>query len=184
MQKEPTAKVIFSSTFLDYPDNSSNAVIVYFQGCDNNCDGCHNLRFKSNKKLIDGAIEVNALDFACLVSKNSKRHKTNKIVLSGGDPISKHNIEFIKSFMLLNHLYGLYDICIYTGHNIDYVKNNWLIYGWKYIKCGGYDKNLNQKSEKTSKKFVLASSNQQIYNNKFELLTVSGILLFDQERVM
>jgi anaerobic ribonucleoside-triphosphate reductase activating protein len=39
-----------SYTFLDYPDNISQAVLVYFSGCDNACEGCQNPDLQDSTK--------------------------------------------------------------------------------------------------------------------------------------
>jgi len=173
-----TVNVIFSSSFLDYPDPSSHSVVAYLMGCDNNCKGCHNYRFKERIFYDDDIKAYDVHDFI----KESKKHmldnRTDKLVLSGGDPLSSFNMDFTKELLNNRSFCSNYDICIYTGHDINYVKQNDLPNTFKFIKAGLYDENLSQKSKKTSEKFVLASKNQEFYNNRYELLSVSGVFFF------
>jgi organic radical activating enzyme len=180
MTKNYTANIIFSSTFLDYPDNSSHAVIAYMMGCNNNCKNCHNYRFKDRVIYDDEVKTYNVYDFCKEVRKRLSANRTNKLVLSGGDPLSSFNLDFTKELLSNKSFCNSCEICIYTGYDIEYVKENNLPSTFKFIKCGLYDENLSQKSKKVSEKFVLASKNQEIYNNRYEKLSVSGILLFNK----
>ena len=161
----------FDCSFLDYPDPTDWANIFYFAGCEHNCNMCHNKElqnFKSGHVIsIDGLYT--------LASTLSKKNKTNKIVFSGGDPLSIHNINDIKYF---SQQYGnLFDICIYTGYNIDYVKQN-EITGFKFIKCGSFIESQKRESGNFEDKFILASPNQNFYDANYNQISNEGILIY------
>jgi organic radical activating enzyme len=163
----------FILTFLDYPDDESHAILVYMMGCDHNCNGCQNIQFK-NFEYSKNTIKLNMNSFLKKLNIFEKKYQTNKIVLSGGDPLSKYNINFTKSFLNVNLKY---EICIYTGYDIEYVnKNN--IDNFNYIICNPYDLNKKIKSEKTNEYFQLASTNQQIYNDKKQVISINGRINF------
>ena len=115
---------------------------------------------KEEKQIIGNIINI------------AKINKTNKIVLSGGDPLYGGNLDF--TLRILKEL-KKYDICIYTGCTIEYVKRM-QFYGFKYIKCGIYRSDLKQVSEKTDDYMQLASSNQNFYNDKYEQISENGRL--------
>ena len=162
--------MLINTTFSDYPDNDSLSVIVYFNGCIHNCINCQNkeLQIYKNESIYN-------ISFIKTLRKTCYENKTNKIIFSGGDPlypiIELHD-EKIK--YLLNFLYGLnYEICIYTGYNIDTIKEN-NIFGFKYIKCGKYNYQKKQLSEKTDDYIQFASSNQKLYDSNYNLVSRDG----------
>lgn len=160
-----------TSTFLDYPSPIDNALVVVMMGCNNNCVNCQNPKFK-NHECEEGK-EVTVEELINDLVLFSERNRTNKIVLSGGDPLSDKNIDFTK--LLLNNMKE-YDFCIYTGHNIEYVKENNI--DAQFIKCGNYIPTCKQESKKTNDYMMFASSNQQLYNREYCLLSKNGVYLF------
>lgn len=156
-----------TETFLEYPDNYSISTIIYFNGCDRNCKGCHNTNLQEYKPLSDNLIEE--------IKDYCKRLKTNKIVLCGGDPLFIKNID--KTRQILENLGSNFDICIYTGANIQEVKKLNLK-GFKFIKCGVFDQNKFIGSEKTDKYLKFATSNQELYDSNLNLLSKNGIYYF------
>ena len=161
-------------TFIDYPTADDWAVIFYFAGCCNNCSNCQN-RELQNPDYKGGMIIQDEEGLYNLVKEICKKQDTDKIVLSGGDPLYSANREIVKNF--LNKYGSLYDICIYTGYSIDDVKE-FGIQNFKFIKCGRYDEPCKQLSEKTEAHIQLASTNQNFYNAKYEQLSQNGILKF------
>jgi organic radical activating enzyme len=170
-----TAKIIypFGATFLDYPDNKSNAVIIYFLGCELHCINCHNQLFqiRDNEK----AKEVTIKQFYDDLFSACDRNRTSKVVFSGGDSLSPLNRDFTREF--LNKYGNVFDIFIYTGYRVEQVKML-NIKGFKFIKTGQYDENLKQESNQSDNFMKLASSNQEIYNENYSLLTRNGVLNF------
>ena len=161
------------TTWLDYPDNESLAIIVCMMGCDNGCFMCQNKDFQDSN-YSNYTKEYSVDNFVKEIEYLCKKNKTDKIVLSGGDPLAPCNIDFTKEF--LNKT--LLDVCIYTGHSIDYVKEH-LVKGFKYIKCGKFDyKNLRE-SFKTDELIQFASPNQELYDENYNLLSENGIYKFN-----
>ena len=156
------------STFLEYPDNSSIASIFYFSGCDRNCEGCQNTSLKEYTPLDEKEVLSGIVNY-------SKRLKTNKVVLCGGDPLYKKNIDLTRK--ILYNLGNDFDICIYTGALIDEVKKLNLS-GFKFIKCGVFDKTKFIGSKKTDDYIQFATSNQELYNEFLELISHDGIYYF------
>ena len=108
-----------TSTWLDYPDKEDCSLVVVMMGCDNGCPRCQNPDFKNpNCKINTKEYTVESLIDELKIL--AKRNRTDKVVLSGGDPLSCFNIEFTKKLLLETDL----KICIYTGHDIDYVKKH------------------------------------------------------------
>ena len=163
----------FTETFLDYPDDESLALSIYFLGCDNGCIDC------SNPQFIDSNYEKGEhteLDiFIDRVKLSSKKSNTNKLVFLGVDSLSIENIS--KTQEILNNLYNEFDICIYTGHNIDHVLK-YSITKFNYLKCGRYINELKQESIKTDIYLKFASSNQKLYDHQFNLLSENAIYYF------
>ena len=157
-----------TETFLEYPDNCSIAVIFYCGGCDRNCPGCHNTELQNH---IDFNIEqvVNELISYC------QRLKTNKIVLCGGDPLYKKNIDLTR--YICSTLGSDYDICIYTGADVEEVKKLGIA-GFKFVKCGIFDASKFVGATKTDSYIRFATTNQQLYDSDFNLLSQDGIYYF------
>ena len=157
-------------TFLDYPDPNVNAIIVYFSGCNHHCPGCHSPLLQADVNYLETKEVMcqRIIDFA-------KRADTNKLVFLGGDPLYNKNIDLTRYFC--ERLGNKYDICIFTGYDIDYVKNLNLT-GVKYYKCGLFEQKNARQSKKTDTMYVLASSNQNFYDSNYKQLSKNGILLF------
>ncbi len=169
-------KYPFSFVTQDYPDNCSFSLILYLAGCEHFCKNCQNPSFQniepSNKDLV--SLHTNTLlrhvDQYMLFNK-----EVTSIVISGGDPLYENNEYFTKKLCIE---YGeKYSIAIFTGYEIDYVKQIELT-GFKFIKCGKYDENLKQESYKNDYEMQLASSNQEWYNSSYERISEKGLLRF------
>jgi organic radical activating enzyme len=161
----------FNYTFIDYPDNESVSILLYFYGCDNGCFNCHNKNIDNNTNYKEFTIDEILKELYI----SSNKLKTNKIVFSGGDCLYRNNINFTKE--LLNKLKFNYDICIYTGYNLGYIKRN-NIRGFKFIKIGKYENKIKQESFKTDDFIQFASRNQNLYDSNLKLLSNNGIYFF------
>lgn len=161
-------------SFIDYPDNDSLCLCVCVMGCDHNCTGCQNPQFKDHE-LSNEFIERHSVQSLYeKISILAERNKTNKIVFTGGDPLSSKNINFISEFIKFKQ----FDFCIYTGHTIDYViKNN--VTGFKYIKCGTFNHLDKRPPKKDDDKMIFASSNQNLYDENYNLISENGIFYFN-----
>ena len=162
--------LVLEETWLDYPSPDGNAIIIYMTGCDHNCPGCHSPLLQKIRPY-DEEPEV----MVSRIERYAHRADTNKLVFLGGDPLYKSNVELIKYFV--DNLKDSFDICIFTGYNIDYVKSL-NIKGVKYYKCGLYDQTKARQSKKTDTEYVLASSNQDFYDGNYNKLSENGILTF------
>lgn len=165
-------KYPFYNTFLDYPDDESNAVLVFVMGCVNKCEQCQNPSFCNYSYPDSIPLDAEGLKeeirLACL------KNRTNKVVLTGGDPLAPKNCPLIKE--VLSSMPEI-DFIVYTGHDIEYVKKQ-NVYGFKFIKCGKYVPSLHQGSEKTDDYLKLASKNQQLYDENLNLKSAEGVYYF------
>lgn len=162
--------IALEETWLDYPTPDGNAIAVIMTGCEHHCPGCHSMNLQYEDTYSETKEEIlNRVKDYC------ERAMTNKVILIGGDPLYKSNLEYTK--YLLNNLKDDFDVCIYTGYSIEVVKSLNLK-GAKFFKCGTFDKNSCRKSEKTDSNFILASPNQNFYDGDYNLLSNDGILTF------
>jgi organic radical activating enzyme len=162
-----------NNTFIDYPDPISNAILINIAGCPHGCIDCQNSDLQDQNYKNSSKISVDNLLEEILY--NSEKFQTDKIVISGGDPLSPYNLDFTKA--LLDNVFNLFYTCIYTGYDINFIRKIDLRL-WDFIKTGIYDKNLKQISGKTDECFSLASKNQCIYDYRYNLRTKDGILSF------
>ena len=124
-------------------DGPGVRTVVFFQGCDLRCKGCHN---KSAWDISKGT-EVSVNELVALLKKEVVN---KKITISGGEPLMQKEglIELVKS------LKG-FDIAVYTGHEISDVPKE-LLENITYIKTGSFKEEL-----KTTMKPYVGSSNQE-----------------------
>lgn len=160
-------------SFIDYPDNKQWSTIVYFSGCSHKCLDCHNF----NLQTYGIGKKYNIIDFYTFLNNECNKNKTRNVVFSGGDPLYIKNIGFIKEF--LSKYSNEFNICIYTGFDIEYVKKN-NIKGFKFIKCGTFDKNNKQTSGNFETYFQLASPNQNFYDDSYNQLSENGKLIYTE----
>ena len=160
------------ASWLDYPDNSNLAVVVCFMGCDNGCYKCQNPDFQ-NPQYDNGTCLFTPEMLEDKLKEVCRRNHTNKVVLSGGDPLAYCNIDFTKEFLEKTS----FDVCVYTGHDIEYVKEHF-VKGFKFIKCGKFDFNNLRESVKTDDYIQFASPNQCLYDGEYNILSENGIYKF------
>lgn len=175
-------RIPLKSTFVDYPDPCSNAVSVYMMGCGQRCNGCFNPLF-FGKDYYEGTSTFTPEQFVKELTVTCNRNKTNKIVFLGGDPLFSTNAAFLMEVLEL--IKDDYETCIYTGYSIEEVK---LIIplaraNFTYIKCGRYDLTNKRISTKTDKYIQFASSNQELYDSKFNKLSNQGKFIFDVNKI-
>ena len=173
-----TVKIVypFTGSFLDYPDNESYAVTVFFAGCNFDCSGCHNIELQDPDDLKQFTKKYDSIyDFHLDLQDFCNKNNTNKVVLEGGDPLSTYNLFFVSDFL---ETYGkYYEVAIYTGNDVKMVKKMDLK-NFKFIKCGKYDSTKKQESTKTEDFCSLSSSNQDWYNSELKKISSDGILNF------
>ena len=158
-------------SFSDWADDSAKfgSLIVYINGCDNNCKGCHNLKLKERSS------EIFFEDILTEIYFKLENTPIEHIIFSGGDPLSIKNRELVKN--LIKELKEKYKIMVYSGNSKEVVKELG-IEGCMYFKCGNYIPSLKQQSGHFGNEFRLASTNQEIIDGKtFEVLSKFGIFV-------
>lgn len=124
-------------------DGYGYRTVVFLQGCNLHCHGCHN---KSTWDIEKGiAMEVSKL---AQILRDKSVNK--KVTISGGEPLLQKEalialLEELKDF----------DLCLYTGHEIEDVPEEVLKY-LKYIKVGRFIQ-----EERTSTMPFIGSKNQK-----------------------
>lgn len=179
------ATPLTSLTFLDYPDPAEHALIINFIGCPHACPHCHNAFLQNKQGLTLAASAADSLsgryvqfssheDALVEIAKQLRRVHTNKLVLQGGEPLlSGANLAFTKYLCRQPQ----YDVCVYTGYDVDYVRSVRLE-GFTYLKCGTFDIETVRPSYKNDEEMVLASSGQEFYDHEFRQISTDGILKF------
>lgn len=163
----------YQASWIDYPDNESISVVACLMGCDNGCYHCQNPDFQ-NPNYSELTKEMTPVELYTELKEFANRNRTNKLVLSGGDPLAPCNIDFTRKFLEISD----FDTCIYTGHSIEYVKSN-NIKGFTFVKCGKFEFAHMRESFKDDDKMVFASPNQELYDQYFNLLSNDGIYNFN-----
>lgn len=127
-------------------DGPGIRIVLFMQGCNIRCRNCHN---KDTWEENLGR----TYDVRELVNILEKNTRNKKITISGGEPLLQKKallelLEYIKDW----------DICLYTGHNLNEVPNEIIKY-LKYIKVGHFDESL----KVTTEPFI-GSKNQKFIN--------------------
>lgn len=130
-------------------DGPGIRTVIYFQGCNRNCKGCHNPQTWN----IDEGTGWDVVNLADYISQNSK---TKRVTISGGEPLLQK-----EALLHLIRLLEGYDIAIYTGFNMAEVPLE-IIKNVNYIKTGEFIQKL-QSSIKpyigsTNQKFIVLRS--------------------------
>lgn len=165
----------FGVTYQDFPEPSAVAVVVYLTGCSNGCPGCQ------NKELQDqtyGESIGDPDDFLNKIISACERNATDNVVFEGGDPL------FISNAGLVNYTVGKLRklgirSCVYTGCGIDEVKRRFSVRSAAYYKCGKYDSSNSRAAGKDDDKIILASPNQNFYDERFRKISKKGVLYFN-----
>ena len=196
-------------TFTDWPDDESNAIILFFVGCEHHCVNCHNSclskipeseidywwyefehsngykdRYDFFKQQFKSRkfVRISSIEiFERLIIELCEKYNTNKIIFQGGDPLYKHNKDVVKLILerFRSKYNDKYKFCIYTGYKIEKVKEILDIYP-DFIKCGTFEQDLYQNPGKDKEKLVFASTNQELYDIKLNKLSNKGIYYFNK----
>ena len=133
--------IIYNNSHVDGPGIRT---VLFMQGCNLHCKGCHNKSTWDINKGIERDIDD-------LVEELNKNVFNKKITISGGEPL------FQKDALveLIDKLYDKgFDIALYTGHIREDVPEE-IIPKLKYLKTGQFVEEL-----KTTIKPFVGSSNQ------------------------
>ena len=124
-------------------DGPGYRTVVFLQGCNFHCEGCHN---KSTWDINKGTlIETKELAKLLRESVNNK-----KVTISGGEPLLQKDA-LLELFEELKD----FDLCLYTGHEIEEVPEEIIKY-LKYIKVGRFIL-----EQRTSTQPFIGSTNQK-----------------------
>lgn len=178
-------------SFQDFPSQDGSSIVVYFVGCEHACIGCHNPELQCawsfpesnySENGISTEVYYDPLRLLKVIKGWSQKYRTSKVVLSGGDPLHPFNRAGVASLLGDNAMlnYNL-EFCLYTGYDAASVQRM-NIKDFKYLKCGKYDETLAQTPEKTDEYFKLSSSNQELYDSNFNLLSTEGVFYFTKEQ--
>ena len=179
-------------TFSDWPDDESNAIILFFIGCEHHCVNCHNSclskipkseinywnkEFKLSKNHINHYeffkeqfktrkfVKISSIDvFERFIIELCEKYNTNKIIFQGGDPFYKHNQDVVEFILkrFRSKYNDKYKFCVYTGYNIKDCVETLMVFP-DYLKCGTFKQELYQEPGKDREKLVFASTNQELY---------------------
>lgn len=113
------AKVRLASdlTLESFVDGDGLRMVVWFQGCKFNCEGCHNKKTQS----FDGGSLVEVDD---IISELKKYPYHQGVTISGGDPFEQREalLELVSKIKEESDL----DIWVYTGYNYEDIKDECL----------------------------------------------------------
>ena len=112
-------------------DGPGIRTVIYLQGCDFHCVGCHNPQtWDMNKGYIIPVEE--------LFDKICRDSMYKRITISGGEPLIQKDAVY-KLMSLLNK--AEFDIALYTGFDFNDVPT-YILKTLNYIKCGKYIESL------------------------------------------
>lgn len=163
---------MITDTWLDYPDDESQAVEVFMQGCPFNCKFCQNEHLQEYKN----SEKITYEEYTEGITKHLKTTRTDKVVFVGGEPLFKANNNLLLIQQFLKDYGKKYGVCIYTGYNAEEVN----IKGFTFLKTGKYIQDKCQEVYKTSKAMQFASTNQKLYDKNYNLLTINGKIKFKE----
>ena len=135
----------FNKSLVDGPGVRT---LVFFQGCDIHCPGCHNVSAWDITKGTPYSVKE-------LANQIKEGTFNGKVTITGGEPLMQKEA----LVQLLNELKGL-DVIVYTGHQKEEVPEE----VWKltsYVKCGPFIERL-----KTTIKPYVGSSNQELIKSE------------------
>ena len=124
-------------------DGPGVRTVVFLQGCDLHCKGCHN---SSTWNISEGI----PMTTAELAERLKKEVINKKVTISGGEPL----IQTEAVVELLDMLNG-FDVALYTGHSDDEIPQA-ILDRVKYIKTGNF-----QQDKKTTTVSYIGSTNQK-----------------------
>lgn len=129
-------------------DGPGVRTVIFFQGCNQYCEGCHNKQTWDIEKGKNYSVKE-------LFDEIYSKSPYKKITISGGEPLLQS--EALRELLLLLNEYN-YDIALYTSYDFENVPKD-IIKLLKYIKCGRYIESM-----KTSTEDYIGSYNQVFIN--------------------
>ena len=124
-------------------DGPGYRTVIFVQGCNLCCEGCHN---KTTWDVNKGTL-IEVKELASIIKKISAN---KKVTISGGEPLLQTEavLELLKEL-------SDFDLCLYTGHEIEDVPEEMLKY-LKYVKVGRF-----VSEQRTSTQPFVGSTNQR-----------------------
>ena len=118
--------------------------VIFFQGCDRHCPGCHNAGTWNTK----GGHQMSVGELVSVIDENTP---LRRVTISGGEPL----LQFDGLMSLVRVLHEKdYDIAVYTGNSLEDVDPELFQY-IDYIKVGDF-----QMDKRTTTKPYVGSTNQ------------------------
>lgn len=134
--------IIFNRSLVDGPGIRT---VVFLQGCNLHCPGCHN---KDTWDITKGK----KISIDILIKELSKKMINKNITISGGEPLMQ--VDALNKLLL--KLKSLdFNITLYTGYEFEEVPKE-IIKSINYLKTGKFIKEL-----QTSTKAYVGSTNQK-----------------------
>ena len=145
MKQKSQSQIIYINSIMKNPslcDGIGYRTVLFLQGCDLHCSGCHN---KETWDITKGS----CLTVAELADALWEKCINKELTISGGEPLMQANAVYELITLLSD-----FDICLYTGHDISEVPQK-LLDKIHYLKYGPYVEKL-----KTTTMPFIGSSNQ------------------------
>lgn len=121
--------------------------VLFLQGCSKGCRGCQNARIQRHGegKQLEMEAVMNVIESRCM---------NKKITISGGEPLEQMDslLEFLKILKERS-----YDICVYTGWNLEQVPEG-ILENVNYLKTGSFVQELIN-----TRNTYVGSDNQHMY---------------------
>lgn len=157
--------------FLDWPNPEDGCVVIFFSGCKHNCPGCQSPDLQN----FETGFEISVEDLIGLVKEELAKQRTDKLALSGGDPLYQGKL--VNEFLIsLKKEKPEVQTIVYTGFEFEEVLT--VLSTFDFVKTGVYREDLKQTSMKNNERMVLASTNQKIWTSSGELLSKDGVIEF------
>ena len=129
-------------------DGPGVRTVVFLQGCNRRCEGCHN----PDTWNIEGGQEM---DVDCLVQLLKMNSKSNRITISGGEPLIQRDAVV----ELVSRLRG-FDVALYTSYDFEAVPKQ-LLGCLSHLKVGRF-----KKEQSCTTESYIGSRNQKFISLK------------------
>lgn len=132
MKQENLSQIIYINSIMKNPslcDGIGYRTVLFLQGCDLHCSGCHNQEAWDISKGL-------RLMVAELADALRKKCINKELTISGGEPLMQANAVYELITLLSD-----FDICLYTGHDISEVPPK-ILDKIHYLKYGPYIEEL------------------------------------------
>jgi len=129
-------------------DGPGVRTVLFTQGCERRCKGCHNpTTWDKNKGEW---IEIKEI-----IKQLREKCKNRKLTISGGEPLLQ-----VKGILTLINNLPDFNIALYTGYNLEEVPKE-ILNHLDYIKVGSYEED-----KRTTTTPYIGSTNQKFINLK------------------